>query len=200
MHSNALPETAIHILREEIAASCQEAHSDHQRKYIFTETCNCKAFKAGRFGQSHRRMLQRTQSNGSQASTQPDRKDKQKAAQKKALEDLAASYGLSAVPPLAMQESPVHVASSEEEPIQPRQIVPGRSSKSPLGNEKVKQYECFDINLACWVRHVKGQVVRAKMSPGPNGFMMGLQEGEIQATREDVLHWLDDYQRQNPSN
>ena len=67
-----------------------------------------------------------------------------------------------------MQESPVNVASSEEEQIQPRQVVPGRSSsKSPLGNEKVKQYECFDINLACRVRHVKGQVVSAKMSPGP---------------------------------
>ena len=49
----------------------------------------------------------------------------------------------------------------------------GRSClKNPVGDEKVKQYECFDINLACRVRHVKGQVISAKMSPGPNGFMM----------------------------
>ena len=26
-----------------------------------------------------------------------------------------------------------------------------------------------------------------------------LQEGELQPTKEDVLHWLDDYRRQNPS-
>ncbi|CAE7389226.1 endou-a [Symbiodinium natans] len=146
----------------------------------------------GKFGHGQARVLKkRTTSEADQAAGDLEQLPSQSAE----LRALAASYGLKAVPaaawsaarPVVVQDSgSENVLDSSEESSDP-EVVASSSSKVPASSSKaasstaaaatpkvsrVRQHECFDLNRACWVRHMQGRVLEAAMIPGENGFML----------------------------